>query len=373
MRLLYVSLSYVPSRRASSVQVMKMCAALARQGHEVRLITKWSPPRQEAGVEDPFRFYGVAADFRLEPLRRPDWKGGGVLWLLLLWRRLVARRGWAEVVYSRDLVGAWLASRAGLRVLFEAHAPPRGRWQSALFRRLAPRLERLVVISRALAELYAERGLLPPGLEVVVAHDAGEPAPAAAAGGAVAGDRAAPIRLGYVGHLYRGRGLAMLRQLARRLPACKIHVIGGSEADLAHERTSSAELPNLVFEGFVPPGRLAERYAELDILLMPYERRVEGPSGASDTVRWMSPLKLFEYMAAGKPIVASDLPVLREVLEDGRNALLASPDDPDAWEAAVTRLVDDPALRARLGAAARSDLLREHTWDARARRVLAGL
>jgi glycosyltransferase involved in cell wall biosynthesis len=87
----------------------------------------------------------------------------------------------------------------------------------------------------------------------------------------------------------------------------------------------------------------------------------------------MSPLKLFEYMAWGKPILCSDLPVLREVIEDRRNGLLLPPDDPAKWVAALNRLVANPAEGERLGKNARSDFLTRHTWRQRADRVLDGL
>ena len=106
---------------------------------------------------------------------------------------------------------------------------------------------------------------------------------------------------------------------------------------------------------------------------MPYQEKVLGPSRRSDTSRWMSPLKMFEYMAAGKAIVSSDLPVLREVLADGEDALMVPATDVGAWETAIERLLTDEALRNRLGAAAQAKLLRDFTWDARAGKVLQGL
>jgi glycosyltransferase involved in cell wall biosynthesis len=87
----------------------------------------------------------------------------------------------------------------------------------------------------------------------------------------------------------------------------------------------------------------------------------------------MSPLKVFGYMAAAKPILCSDLPVLHEVIEDGRNGILVPPDDPDAWATALQRLIEDRALREQLGATAHADFLTRHTWRQRASRVLEGL
>ena len=87
----------------------------------------------------------------------------------------------------------------------------------------------------------------------------------------------------------------------------------------------------------------------------------------------MSPLKVFEYMAAGKPILASDIPALREILRDGETALLLPPGEPEAWAAAARALLRDPGRAAALGARARAAFLAEYTWDARAARILAHL
>ena len=87
----------------------------------------------------------------------------------------------------------------------------------------------------------------------------------------------------------------------------------------------------------------------------------------------MSPLKLFEYMAAGKPILASDIPALREVLRDGETALLLPPGDAQAWAAAARRLLADPPAATALGARAQADFLATYTWEARATGILARL
>jgi glycosyltransferase involved in cell wall biosynthesis len=89
-------------------------------------------------------------------------------------------------------------------------------------------------------------------------------------------------------------------------------------------------------------------------------------------VPYASPLKVFEYMAAGRAIVAPDQPNIREVLRDGETALLFDPGKPGALWEAIGRLAGDPALRARLGAAARAEVLsRDLTWAGNARRVVA--
>jgi glycosyltransferase involved in cell wall biosynthesis len=377
MRILYLSLSYIPSRRASSVQVMRMCAALARAGHEVTLLAKANsdasaaPDASDAtGRGGDHAFYGVPAQFELRKLPRPRRRGGGVLFSAAMAAQLWKERRRAELVYSRDLLGAWMASQARLPVVFEAHSIPSAPALRRLWRSLmaSPRLRRLVVISEALRRDLEAEGMLPRRGSVVVAHDAAdapEVAPARAGEGGAA-------RIGYVGSLYPGRGIELILALAAKMPALRFEIIGGSEADLARWRP---QLPgNARLHGFVAPGALAARYAELDVLLMPYARSgVGGPLAKVDTSRWCSPMKMFEYMASGAPIVSSDLAVLQEVLRHDRNALIAPVDDPAAWQRAIERLVAEPATRARLAAQALRDLRAHYTWDARAAAVLRGL
>ncbi|MFQ5527079.1 MAG: glycosyltransferase family 4 protein, partial [Thermoanaerobaculia bacterium] len=191
-------------------------------------------------------------------------------------------------------------------------------------------------------------------------------------GGQDSADSSRGLRVGYVGQLYRGKGLEVLIPLSRRHPEFEFEVVGGTRDAL--ERLATDKLPsNLSLHGFVPPGVLSEWFERFDVVLMPYQRRVEVAGGRSDASRWMSPLKMFEYMAAGKAIVSSDLPVLREVLEDEENAILVPPEDLDSWSEALQRLDRDPDLRKRLGAAAREALLAHYSWDQRASAVLAGL
>ena len=95
------------------------------------------------------------------------------------------------------------------------------------------------------------------------------------------------------------------------------------------------------------------------------------PSG-ENTGAWASPLKMFEYMAAARPIVATDLPMVRGILKDEHNALLVPPRDAKALRAALQRLAANPKLSERLATNARSDVA-QHTWEARARHILANV
>jgi glycosyltransferase involved in cell wall biosynthesis len=348
---------------------MQMCAALARHGHDVTLVAKRGV--EPTGDGGDHAFYGVPESFRIDKLPRPKRRGGGLVYAAGVAARIATLGRRADVIYCRDLVGAVIAGGLGLPVVFEAHGLPAQRWMQAAWRRLvaAPRFRGLVVISEALRADVDAAGLAPPRAPVVVAHDAAD----APVNGSARASLGAPPRVGYVGNLYPGRGVEMAIELARRMPGARFHIVGGSADDIARWQASS--LPgNLVLHGFQAPASLHRFYREIDVLLMPYPRSaIVGPTRGLDTSRWCSPMKMFEYMASGAPMVSSDLPVLQEVLRDEHNALIAPAGDADAWQRAVERLLGDAQLRQRLAGAALEDLRRDYTWDARVERVVGGL
>ena len=129
-------------------------------------------------------------------------------------------------------------------------------------------------------------------------------------------------------------------------------------------------LDNVILTGFIPNADLPLYQAACDVLLMPYQKHVAASSGG-DIAAYLSPMKLFEYLACGRAILSSDLPVLREVLNPD-NAVLLDPEDVEGWAAALRLLQNDAHLRAMLGEQARRDAAL-YTWEARAGAILAGL
>jgi len=112
------------------------------------------------------------------------------------------------------------------------------------------------------------------------------------------------------------------------------------------------------------------RAASSDILLAPCRHMQSDLQDDHLQSPWLSPLKIVEYMAAGKPILCSDLPAYREILSHERTALLCDPDDVQSWAAAVERLHQDVDLREALGRAALDEFQKHYTWQGRSQRVL---
>jgi len=374
MRIVYVASSVVPSRLANSVHIVKMCAAFAADGHDVSLYVPLRRREEEPAATDVFGFYGVAPSFRIRKFPWLPLPGKAQLWAL--WAVSALRRDAPDIVYGRDIIACALAARRGYRVVFESHIPAwlaRGRSRT-YFERLArsPRLVRIVAISQALKEMYIAKGYLDES-RIMVAPDGSDEASPAAPLPDWPG-RPGALQAGYAGRLHRGKGVDLVPAVAERCPEADFHILGGDADTVAAYRRRWAARPNIFFHGFMAPHRVPAFLARCDVCLLPNQRVVTPPGKGADLANIAdvtSPLKLFEYMANGKCIVASDLPVLREVLNDA-NAVLAPPDSVESWCAALRRLHDAPTRRA-LGDRARADFTAKYTLRRRAVNVLAGL
>jgi len=368
-KLIYISSSVIPSRMANSVHVMKMCAAFSRLGVHVTLVAKNDGASMESGVEDVYEHYGVPRAFSVRSLPWVRWlKGRGYLYGFLA--AVYARACCPNLIYSRNLFGAYVATLLKLPLVLELHAPisPES-FEGRLFKGVLKRkaFKRVVVISQYLVEHLSADYDLTEG-RVSLLHDASDVVPnslkqeASSAFGA-------RFNVGYVGHLYAGRGVEIIVSLASRFPQVTFHIIGGMESDISNLKAKTASMNNLIIHGFVSPNAAVALRQRCDVLLAPYQQKV-AVAGGGDTSKWMSPLKLFEYMATGNPIIASNLPALREVLEHRRNCLLCEPDEIEGWSDALALLLEHERLRSSLGEAARQEFESKYTWDARAKAVI---
>ena len=232
-----------------------------------------------------------------------------------------------------------------------------------------PSFKRFVVISSALRDYFETNYTFQNTTDILVSHDAADPS--AGAESSLRLDRSR-LQVGYIGHLYEGRGIHIIAEMAARCPWADFHFIGGNETDIQRCKEKYRSFNNMVFHGFLPPSIAADYRNAFDVLLAPYQRSVS-VSGGGDTSQWMSPLKLFEYMAAGKAILCSRIPVLKEVLTDRETAILCDPEDPDSWIQNLLTLKEDITLRLQLGNAAHAAFLANYTWKARAERVIRDL
>jgi glycosyltransferase involved in cell wall biosynthesis len=363
--------------RANGIQTIETAHSLARRGVEVDVVVRRSDGRSD---EACLQFFGLPPHpgLRLRRVSAPFGKWSFIAAALGL---LVRARGRWDFVYTRDLVLADLALRLGtLPLIYEAHtvaavfAEEHGHLYGAQGAPSAAKLSRLdererrvcrgaagvVTITGALLKTLEDRhGKIAPTRVVPDGSRLPEKLP-------VFEGPHSPPRVYYIGQLYPWKGVDVLVGAMRYLNGAELVIVGGlppePDLDRLKRLASSLSLEDRVrFRGFVPPPELPAERTEADLFVIPLLDSV--------TARlFTSPLKLFEAMASGRPLVASDLPSIREILTHEENALLVPPGDTRALAAAMERLLRDRDLSRRLAARAFEDV-KAYSWDRRAEAI----
>ncbi len=390
-KLLYISLMRLPTEKAHGSQIMQNCEAFAAAGCQVTLwvARRWNT-REMRKIADAYAWYGVERSFRIRrvpcidlfPLFPAESSASRMAFyvqalsyaLVCALLLLIAR---ADIYYSRDEILVWLLGwlKPQRKIAYEAHLyPPAGRGAN-LQQRATSSAGSVVAITEPLRkDLIAHRRASPR--RSITAHDGIRRARYAdlpsqpAARQEIGWDENAFI-VGYVGRLQMigmDKGVGGLVEALAAVPGAHLALAGGPAemAESLRERWIGLGLPRdrFLYAGQVPPAAVPRYLRAFDVCAMPHP-------ATAQFANYTSPLKLFEYMAAGRAIAASDLASWADVLTHEETALLLPPGDAEAWSNAILRLRDDPALRQRLGDAAREKALAQYTWDARAARILA--
>ena len=372
MRIVCIAASFVPSKAANSIQVMKVCDALAGLGHSVTLIV---PGDQQIPWDKLQDHYGVRASFNIQWVRenlafkRYDFSLKAVH---------LARKLKPDMLYTWVLQAAVFGLWMKIPTLLEMHDRITGKFGPWLFRRFwkskTPR--RVLAITEALksvlissCESFVQPDHIligPDGVDLERYQPPHQPQEARQQLGLQQA-----LTVGYTGHFYEGRGIELMYALGKALPAINFLWVGGDPGDVERwkEKLAFDKIQNITLTGFVENQKLPTYQFACDILLMPYGASIAG-SGGGNTADIASPMKMFEYMAAGRAIISSDLPVIHEVLDEN-TAIFCPSEDLLAWKAAILKLVNASALRESLGKAARTKVS-AYTWQERQRHALDG-
>jgi glycosyltransferase involved in cell wall biosynthesis len=365
MRILYSH--RINSHDGQGVHVEELIRALRGEGHEVIVVGPSFYNDTNFGGESRM----VAIARRLLPGVLSEF--AELAYNIPAYRRLKAawRTQKPDFVYERCnlyfLAGAWLARRHGARLFLEVNSPladERAKHGGLRLASLAKRLEiytwrsaeRVLPVTRVLADILVAHGVDAGKIKVI--PNGIDPARFPPRVGKSADTL---VTLGFVGFVRAWHGLDLVIEgMASGSTTSRLVVVGDGPAlpDLAALAARRGIAHRVDFRGLVPPEQVAAVVCTFDIALQP------------SATPYASPLKIFDYMAAGCAIVAPDQPNIREILTQDVTALLFDPAGRGAMWQSVERLIADTALRARLGAAARAELLlRNYTWPGNAQRV----
>ncbi|MCI0679720.1 glycosyltransferase family 4 protein [bacterium] len=364
-KLLYIANIRLPTEKAHGIQVMEMCAAFAARGMDVSLVI----PRRKNNIDqDIFSYYGIPETFRI--IRLPTWdlvRFGRVGFLVQSFTFSISALLWAgagkgySIIYARDSVPLFFFSFLGKPYIFEAHAPS---WH-AVTGRVMRRALMNIVITAGLRNFFIRKGIAPEKLAVL--PDGVDPARFAI----TESKEKCRARLSlpkeeriilYAGHLYPRKGAHILADAAKELQNADFYFVGGTNKDIPAFKKKYGDISNIYILGHKPRSDMPYFLKAADCLVLPNSGQNE------DSRLYTSPMKLFEYMASGTPIVASRVPALQEILDE-ETAFFAKPDDPESLAHAICDALQSMEEAERRGRNARKRA-EEFTWEKRAERIM---
>lgn len=378
MKLLYLNGISVDSDRANLIQVLHMCYSFAKVGAKVTLTIPFNGSNLMHIRETIKRNIGKDVNFNIRPYRKISFCGklnmiGGYPGI-----RQVVRTEDADYCFVRNPMLVSATIKQNMPTIFEAHEPTiHGNylWNFLWTRNLIAncnrdKFVRFIAISQHLAEKWIGRGVPPQKIMVLhdgVAADAFRDVPDVKK---LRRQLSLPVDkkiVTYTGSLYANRDIETIVLLAKCFPQALLVVVGGPKKRASYyaKQATDQQINNILFIGPVIHSKVKDYLFAADVLLMIWSNKVR-------TINYCSPLKMFEYMAAGKIIVGQAFPTIKEVLHDGKHAYLADPESFDDL-CGKMKLALSQTYPHVMAKKARELALNNYTWEARAESILSGL
>lgn len=367
-KIIYLANARMPTEKAHGIQIAKMCEAFAKQEISLELVL---PRRFNSIKQDIFEYYRIKKSFTIKKLPCLDLISLNIprigLWIesisfaLSSFFYLVSRK--ADVIYSRDSSILFLPALIGRKIVVEMHNLP----GHLFFHRLVlEKAEAIIVLTRQLKLALTEKDVEKD--KILVAADGvdlgffniDETREECRKRLNLPLDKKIVL---YLGSLYPSKGVQTLADASRLLPAnIKILLVGGPQEEKRKFEKRNQALKNILLLGHRPYSQIPFFLKAADIFVLPNSEKSEASK------KWTSPMKMFEYMASQRPIVASDLPSIREILDE-ETAILVKPGNSSGLAQGIERLLENDELAQAL--VQRSfEKVKNYTWLKRSVRIL---
>jgi len=368
MKLIYITNARIPTEKAHGIQIMKMCEAFGNSGLKLELILPW---RFNGIKEDAFDFYGTKKNFKIKKIFSLDLIQLNIpkifFWIqsltfsISVFFYLIFKK--TDIIYSRDSFPLFLLSFFKKNLVYEVHYLPK---HFFLHKRVFKKVKSVIVITQKLKEILVKKGITenkiliaPDGVDLDK-FDISISKDEARRRLNLPQDKKIAL---YTGHLYKWKGAQDLADAIEFLDKNTIIIfVGGTKKDEEKFRNKNKNLNNVLILGQKPYSEIPYYLKSADVLILPNSGKTEISKS------WTSPMKMFEYMASQRPIVASDLPSLREILNKN-NAVLIKSDNPKALANGIKQALKNTDLSDKISIQAHRDV-QNYSWFKRSKKII---
>jgi len=376
MKIVYVTNSRIPTEKAHGVNIMEMCQALAEQGIKVKLIL---PKRKNDITADPFIYYHLPENFEIQYVNIIDLIGKGRPYafaiaqacyaLKILFSNKLGEKN-KTIILAREHIPSLLLKWRGYKVFHDLHGFPVKKfwfWKYFLIR-----MDGIIATNRWKKEQcvtkfnIADNKIIvaPNGFNLKlfkVDQEKNELRKALA----MPLEKKIAV---YAGHLYDWKGAQVLASSAKYLPEVLFYFIGGTGNDIKDFKDRFGQEDNIRLIGHIAHDKIPKYLKSADVLVLPNSKKAKDPRFVVYSQFDSSPIKMFEYMASGTPIVASRLPSIQEILNNN-NSILVEPDNPENLAQGIKEALNNESLALKISQQARLDA-EQYSWDKRATKII---
>lgn len=372
MKIKYIVNARIPTEKAHGYQICKMCVEFAARGIDVELIV---PTRKNEIKEDAFSFYDLARNFKINYIRSFDAllfvKYLGVVsfyWqsFLFFLKLIFYKIGKDNIIYTRSPEIAWLCASKKYKTFYEAHNWPESKvW---LYKFFLKNCQGIICNSDGTENAFKADGfkktlVAPNGVDLKDFELNKNQSQ-------LRQELDLPLEkkiIMYIGHLYLWKGADVIIDLAEILKDIgEIYVvlIGGTQQDINKYRKicKNRNITNVLLVGYKHHNILPKYLKAADILLLP------NAPVTTESIQYTSPIKMFEYMASGRPIIASDLPSIQKVL-DKDCAIFFKAGDAVDLAGKINWLIKHEEVAKKVIENAENKV-KNYTWEKRAQSIL---
>lgn len=369
-KIIYIVNARIPTGKAHGIQIMKMCEAFSDEGNDVELIL---PRRLNKNKQNPFGYYGVKENFKIKKLPVLDLVFTGLnksflievlTYFISLFFYLLFVGG-DRVIYVRGepiFVPLFLKKK---NVFWETHIKPE---KTKRYKKVFEKVDGLITVTKFYKKELTEKFNIPenkvfyfPDGVDLKKFDISLTKEEARSKTGLALDKKIVL---YVGHLYDWKGTQVLADASKYLNKETLVVfVGGTVKDIENFKQKNKEFENVIIVGHKSHSEVVYWQKSADVLVLPNSAK------SNISMYYTSPMKLFEYMAVKRPIVASDLPSFRDVLNEN-NSVLVEPDNPQKLAEGINSVLRDKLLSEQIANQSFGDV-QEYTWKNRAEKIIS--